>query len=177
LFKGSCSVIRSSFLSHWFRNSYFVKAYKRHSPLTNTKQFANYEEDHCLRHTNYEIRILDSVIQKYTPQIVTPSQILVAIPVNNLAPGKTNHYWWNNATPSVAVWYIQAVPLEKSFSNTTVNQSVEVEITRVWRKLNQSYKSSGEFPQSYYEHEVHYEVKNIGTLEVDFDVYASIISE
>jgi hypothetical protein len=56
---------------------------------------------------------LDPVIQKYTPQIVTPSQILVAIPVNNLAPGKTNHYWWNNATPSVAVWYIRGSIGEK----------------------------------------------------------------
>jgi hypothetical protein len=30
------------------------------------KQLRNYEENHCLRHTNYEIRMLYPVIHKYT---------------------------------------------------------------------------------------------------------------
>lgn len=34
-------------------------------------QLTNYEENPYLRRTNYEIRMADPVIQKYTPQIVT----------------------------------------------------------------------------------------------------------
>ena len=39
--------------------------------------------------------------------------------INNLAPGQEKIRHWNNATPSSAVWYIQAIPLEKSFTSDT----------------------------------------------------------
>ncbi len=99
------------------------------------------------------------------------------ITINNIAPGQTKIYYWNNATPSEAVWYIQAVPLTSSFTNTSLSeQSVDVEITRVWRRLNRK-RGRIEFPYAYtYEHEIWYEIKNIGSKEVDIDVYASIIS-
>jgi hypothetical protein len=35
--------------------------------MTNRKQLTNYEENHCLRHTNYEIRILYPVIRSTQP--------------------------------------------------------------------------------------------------------------
>ena len=96
--------------------------------------------------------------------------------ISNLAPGQTKLRHWNNATPPLAVWYIQAIPLESSFpGGPPSEQSVEVEVTRVWRKLNRTLQSSDVNPLKY-EHEIWYEIKNIGTKEVDVDVYASIIS-
>jgi hypothetical protein len=97
--------------------------------------------------------------------------------INNLGPGESTTKHWNNATPANAVWYIQGVPLASSFtSNNPVEQAVEVEVTRVWRKLIRSSLGSGEFPQPVLEHEVWYVFKNVGTRPVNFDVYASIIS-
>ena len=95
---------------------------------------------------------------------------------NNLQPGQSVTYHWNNATPAAAVWYVQAVPLESSFtSDIPKDQSVEVEVTRVWRRLNRTI-TSVEIPSAHYEHEIWYVFKNVGTREVDFDIYASIIS-
>ena len=96
--------------------------------------------------------------------------------INNLAPGATTTNHWNNASPATAVWYIQAVPLVSSFTANPVQQSVEVEVTRVWRKLNRTSLGSGEFPQPDLEHEIWYVFKNVGTRAVNFDVYASVIS-
>ena len=96
--------------------------------------------------------------------------------INNLAAGQSTTKHWNNATPGNAVWYIQAVPLESSFTSASpAAQSVEVEVTRVWRKLNRTPVSSDILPWKY-EHEIWYVIKNVGTREVDVDVYASIIS-
>jgi hypothetical protein len=96
--------------------------------------------------------------------------------INNIAPGESEKRSWNNATPATAVWYIQAIPLEKSFtSETPAVQSVKVEVTEVWRRLNRSMRSA-EIPSPDYEHEIWYVIKNVGAREVDVDVYASIIS-
>jgi hypothetical protein len=104
------------------------------------------------------------------------SKLIKLYHFDNLAPGKSKTRSWNNATPATAVWYIQAIPLEKSFtSDTPPEQSVEVEVTRVWRKLNRTL-GTAEIPSLHYEHEIWYEFKNVGDREVDFDVYASIIS-
>jgi len=105
------------------------------------------------------------------------SSLVKLTTINNLAAGQSSTKHWNNATPAKAVWYIQAVPLEGSFtSSTPVEQSVEVEVTRVWRRLNRT-PGTGEFPDvPNFEHEVWYVIKNVGTREVDVDVYASIIS-
>src|SRR5262245_38162265 len=96
--------------------------------------------------------------------------------INNLAPGQSVTQHWNNASPPKAVWYIQAIPLQSSFTSVEpVEQSVEAEVTRVWRRLNRT-KAVGEVEPYAYEHEIWYVVKNVGAREVDLDVYASIIS-
>lgn len=98
--------------------------------------------------------------------------------VENFQPGKSLIAHWNNATPSQAVWYIQAIPRESSFaSDSPVEQSVQVEVTRVWRKLNRHAAGVPEFPEYVrYEHEIWFEIKNVGAKEVDIDVYASTIA-
>jgi len=98
--------------------------------------------------------------------------------INNLAPNQSVTKHWNNATPANAVWYIQAIPLKSSFTSkdpSPSEQSVAVEVTTVWRRLNRT-KGPPESPQYHYEHEIYYVIKNVGLIEVDVDVYASIIS-
>ena len=104
------------------------------------------------------------------------SSLVKLTTINNIQPGQSVTRSWNNATPGKAVWNVQAVPLESSFTTSgTAPQSVEAEVTRVWRKLNRTWKQSDVQP-FVYEHEVWYVVKNVGAKEVDVDVYASIIS-
>jgi hypothetical protein len=100
---------------------------------------------------------------------------ITSTPIKDLAPNDFRIKHWNNATPSLAVWYIQAIPLESSFIGAAGELSVEVEVSRVWRKLNQTVQQSDVQPLKY-EHEIWYMVKNVGTRKVDVDVYASIIS-
>lgn len=105
-----------------------------------------------------------------------PSKLVKLTTLNNIAPGEKRTRKWNNATPSNAVWYIQAVPLASSLTASATEQSLTVEVPRVWRRLIVKKELQGEFEVTEIEHEVHYEVKNIGDKEVDVDVYASIIS-
>jgi hypothetical protein len=94
--------------------------------------------------------------------------------LKNLAPGQEVTRNWNRATPSDAVWYIQAIPLLTSFTDKPKEQSVEVEVTRIWRKLIRTAGKHEFEAAGFYEHEIWYVVKNIGQREVDVDVYASI---
>lgn len=96
--------------------------------------------------------------------------------IDNLAPGQSTVKHWNNATPPLAVWYIQAIPRESSYTSASpAEQSVAAEVTKVWRNVNRTPTTSD--VQFYkFEHEIWYEIKNVGTREVDVDVYASIIS-
>ena len=104
------------------------------------------------------------------------SSLVKLVTINNLAPGQSATRNWNNATPANAVWYLQAIPLESSFtSSDPLNQSVEAEVTRVWRKLNRTFTGKDVNPYSY-EYEIWYVIKNVGAREVDVNVYASIIS-
>jgi hypothetical protein len=96
------------------------------------------------------------------------SSIKKIFTINNLAPGASTTKSWQKPNPPLAVWYIQAIPLASSFSQGQFG-SVEVEVTRVWRKLNRTLGADDE-------HEIWYKIKNVGTEEVDADVYASSIS-
>jgi hypothetical protein len=72
--------------------------------------------------------------------------------------------------------HIQGVPRESSFTNDSpTDQSLEVEVTRVWRKLNRTL-GGGEISAYQFEHEIWYVIKNVGARAVDIDVYASNIS-
>lgn len=104
------------------------------------------------------------------------SSLIKLATINKLAPSQSTTKHWNNASPPLAVWYIQAVPLESSFTGGALaTESVEVEVTRVWRKLNKT-PTTSDVQFSKFEHEIWYTIKNIGASAVDVDVYASIIS-
>ena len=91
-----------------------------------------------------------------------------------LDPGQSVPGHWNNANPK-AVYSIQAIPLESSFPGVSGPATVEVEVTRVWRKLNVT-KTSSDVQPFTFEHEIWFEVKNVGTKKVTCDVYVSNIS-
>jgi phage-related tail fiber protein len=91
-----------------------------------------------------------------------------------LAPGQTEHLWWNNATPGDSVWSANAVPINTTNAKTGfLNQDSSGEITRLWRRLIVNIGVPG---QAHFEHEIHYEVKNVGNTEATFNVFLSAIS-
>lgn len=95
--------------------------------------------------------------------------------LNNINPGQSIVRHWNNATPGVGVWQVQAVPIATSFTAPlTADQSVQVE-TRTWRRLNRTLQEQNGAVVQKLEHEIYYEVKNTGNMQVDVDIYASIV--
>jgi hypothetical protein len=94
----------------------------------------------------------------------------------HLEKGQSTTGHWKHLTPSSAVWYIQAIPLENSFTDSPPNQSVEVEVTRVWRQLNRTESPGSEFTEIDTEHEVWWEVKNVGSRPLNAQIYASIVA-
>ncbi|MBI4852340.1 MAG: hypothetical protein HY819_11135 [Acidobacteria bacterium] len=96
-----------------------------------------------------------------------------------LAPGKTYKGHWNNATPGAnAVWGAQAIPLATGSTIEGFAQDTSVEVTRLWRRLIITEKKP--FPQSQtveteVEHEIHYEIKNVGTEKVKFIIFLTIM--
>ena len=58
---------------------------------------------------------------------------------NNIQAGQSLTRSWTKIDPAIAVWYIQAIPRESSFTSAQPpEQSVEVEVTRVSRKLKRA---------------------------------------
>jgi hypothetical protein len=94
---------------------------------------------------------------------------------NNIQAGQSITRYWNYPTPANAVWHIQAIPLESSFTAQPTEQNVEVEVTSVRRKLNQTLVKKDVSEVLEHQHQIWYVIKNVGTREVDVDVYASII--
>lgn len=97
--------------------------------------------------------------------------------VYELAPGQTFHWKWNNAAPAQAVWFANAVPV--SLSDVVKAEDRRVEVTRLWRRVIVSVDKP--FPQSQtadidVEHEIHCEVRNLGTTKTGFVVYLGVIS-
>ncbi|SRR6266481_9694298 len=95
-----------------------------------------------------------------------------------LAPGQTEHVKWSNATPGFnSVWSANAVP-HNTTSSASPNQDSSGEITRLWRRLIVTDKSSPgqQIADIHIEHEIHFEVKNVGNTEATFNVFLSAIS-
>lgn len=95
-----------------------------------------------------------------------------------LAPGESVHGWWNNASPSNAVWSAQAVPYATGSTATGFTQDTKLEVTRLWRHY--TVKEIKPSPQSQTvetkeETEIHYEIKNIGGSVAKFHVVLSAI--
>lgn len=88
-----------------------------------------------------------------------------------ISPGATHHWWWNNA-PSERVWTFSvdaSVPLDIP---PQPNTSAMVEVTRV--EYRQNYYGGG---SSGFEREVHFWVKNTGTITANYAIHMATILE
>ena len=91
--------------------------------------------------------------------------------VRELNPGETFRGHWNNAAPAKAVWSANAVPLTTGTTNTGFSQDTSLEVTRLWRRLVVIENSQSQFSDTDLEHEIHYEVKNVGPEKAKFRMY------
>ena len=94
--------------------------------------------------------------------------------ITGIAPGKTVTGHWNNATPRDAVWYVQAIPKIPSFQKGSYD--LQVEVTRVWRRLTVWCPNFPKHTPSTTEDEIYYEIQNVGSEGVDVEVYVSVIT-
>jgi hypothetical protein len=90
-----------------------------------------------------------------------------------LEPGETFVGHWNHAAPAVAVWSVNPVPKSNGSTPTGFNEDARLEVTRFWRRLliNEGQPSS----ETTIEHEIYYEIKNIGTKTAKFEMCFSAI--
>ena len=85
--------------------------------------------------------------------------------ITSIGPGATLHWWWNNA-PSERVWTVSAdaiVPFP------FIPSTAKVEITRV--EYRETYDGSK------FEKEIHFWIKNTGSVTANFAVHISSIRE
>jgi hypothetical protein len=101
---------------------------------------------------------------------VTATKILAG-KISGITPGQMVTKHWNNANPSDAVWYVQAIPTFDGVPKE-LGGVWEVEVTRVWRRKIRVHHHQA--PSSV-EDEIHYEIKNVGTETVTVNVYLGVI--
>ena len=88
--------------------------------------------------------------------------------IKSISPGTTQHFWWNNAAAqrvwafSVDAMVPQSVPVPGS--------TAQVEITRV--EYREIYNVPGDR-----EKEVHYWIKNTGSVKADYALHMATIRE
>jgi hypothetical protein len=94
-----------------------------------------------------------------------------------LDPGKTVHRKWNNAAPVNAVWSANAVPSITGSTPTGWDQDTSLEITRLWRRLLVIEKAppGSQISDTTIEHEIHYEIKNVGNDKARFRIFLSAV--
>jgi hypothetical protein len=90
--------------------------------------------------------------------------------LTGISPGATHHWWWNNA-PGERVWSISVdamLPLRMAYPGA----AAKVEVTRIESREN--YHGGG---SSGFEREVHWWVKNTGTLQADYLIHMATVRE
>jgi hypothetical protein len=95
-----------------------------------------------------------------------------------LAGSKTGHWWWNNAAPADAVWSANAIPVQTGDTASGFAQDTSVEVTRLWRRLIVTEHKDSPQAQTVdvkVEHEIHYEIKNLGNQTARFVVFLSAV--
>ena len=94
--------------------------------------------------------------------------------VLELEPGKTTHRKLSNASPDEAVWSANARPIFDTLppKGTQVLEEMELEITRLWRKLIVTGTGSNLKTET----EIHFVIKNVGKTKARFTVLLSAVS-
>ena len=87
--------------------------------------------------------------------------------MSNISPGSTHHWWWNNA-PDERVWSISVdpnIPLRTAFPGSVA----KLEVTRV--EYRQNYNGQA------FEREIHFWVKNTGSIGSNYLIHMATIRE
>ena len=88
--------------------------------------------------------------------------------IKSISPGDTQHYWWNNAAEQ-RVWAFSVDAIVPN-SVVTPGSTACVEILRV--EYREVLNGPGDR-----EKEIHYWIKNIGTVKADFALHMATIKE
>jgi len=106
-----------------------------------------------------------------------PTSVVNTKAERELAPGKSGTWVWNNAAPHDAVWSANAVPVPSGDTQKGFNEVVSLEVTRLWRRLIVTeLDPHSQATQLKVEHEIHYEVENVGDAPARFVVFLSAVS-
>lgn len=85
--------------------------------------------------------------------------------ITSINPGATLHWWWNNAADE----RVRSFSVDSMVPSPFIPGTVQVEITRV--EYRQIYNGSS------FEREVHFWIKNTGSVKADFAVHMATIAE
>jgi hypothetical protein len=88
--------------------------------------------------------------------------------IKSISPGVTQHYWWNNAADQ-RVWAFSVDAIVPS-SVVIPGSTACVEITRV--EYREIHNGGGDR-----EKEIHYWIKNTGTVKADYALHMATIKE
>ena len=89
---------------------------------------------------------------------------------HELAPNQTDTWHWNHAAEVNAVWTANAV-LIRVTDYSKQSQDSRLEVTRLWRRYQVVDNSLGQTANDTAEHEIYYEVRNVGPETARFKVY------
>ena len=92
----------------------------------------------------------------------------------SLDPGKTGHWWWNNAHYG-KIYVFEVVPLDAGSTQTGYNHVYQAQITKQWRKFRTWEEEGSIGVKVKAELELHYHVKNIGSKKLRFNVKMATI--
>ena len=87
----------------------------------------------------------------------------------SLDPGKSRHYWWNNAHYG-KIYAFEVIPLDAGSYQTGYNHVYEAQITKQWRKFRTWEEQGSVGVKVKSELELHFVVKNIGNKKLIFNI-------
>jgi hypothetical protein len=89
--------------------------------------------------------------------------------INSISPGVTHHMWWNNA-PAERVWALSVDAMVPLNIPPSPGASARVQITNVEYRENYNGGSS-------FEKEIHFWIKNTGTIKANYAIHMAVVSE
>lgn len=88
--------------------------------------------------------------------------------ITSIAPGATHHMWWNNA-PAERVWAVSVDAMVSLSIPPSPGTTAKLEVTSV--EYREIYNGSS------FEKEIHFWIKNTGTVTANYAVHMSVVKE
>lgn len=89
--------------------------------------------------------------------------------ITSIAPGVTHHFWWNNASAE-RVWAFSVDAMIPLQIPPAAGATARMEITRV--EYREVYNGPGNL-----EKEIHYWIKNTGTINANYAIHMATIRQ